>query len=305
MRDAILRICAEAEAAIDEGYSLVVLSDRAIVRRARARQFAAGLRRGAPPPGAAGQTDADRVGPGDGRGSRSSPSLPVGGLRRRRHQPVPGVRGSLAGPRDGWLDATEFPDDRKVVSAYRMGVAKGLLKVMAKMGISTLQSYKGAQIFEAVGLNDEVIDLCFVGTASRIQGVGLKTLAEETLRRHELGYPRLPEDRMPLLPNPGEFHWRAEGERHSWSPEAIAHLQVAARTGDREAYWRFAKHLNEDARARCTLRGLLRFKFGVQRPSGAAGRSRTGGRHRQAILHGCDELRLDFLPKPTRLWPSP
>ena len=81
-------------------------------------------------------------------------------------------------------------DDDKVVAAYRKGVAKGMLKVMAKMGISTLQSYKGAQIFEALGLKDEVINKCFVGTASRIQGVTFDVIAEETLRRHDLGFPR-------------------------------------------------------------------------------------------------------------------
>ncbi len=87
-------------------------------------------------------------------------------------------------------------DDDKVVAAYRKGVAKGMLKVMAKMGISTLQSYKGAQIFEALGLRDEIIQKCFVGTASRIQGVSFDVIAEETLRRHKLGYPDRIGDRM-------------------------------------------------------------------------------------------------------------
>ncbi len=91
--------------------------------------------------------------------------------------------------REGKLSPDRFPDDASVVKAYRKGVAKGMLKVMGKMGISTLQSYKGAQIFEAVGLRDDVIDLCFSETASRLQGVGFDVLADETLRRHELGYP--------------------------------------------------------------------------------------------------------------------
>src|SRR5690606_17427991 len=86
--------------------------------------------------------------------------------------------------RDGIL-AGDWTDER-IVAGYRAGVAKGMLKVMAKMGISTLQSYKGAQIFEAVGLNDEVISTSFVGTPSRIRGVGFEILAEESLRRHEL-----------------------------------------------------------------------------------------------------------------------
>ena len=154
-------------------------------------------------------------------------------------------------------------EDHDLVAAYRKGVAKGMLKVMAKMGISTLQSYKGAQIFEAVGLRDEVIDRCFVGTASRIQGVDFDVLAEEALRRHSLGYPEQNVDRLPVLQNPGEFHWRAEGERHMWDPAAISDLQVAARNNSADAYYRFAEHTNNDARTRCALRGLLRFKPGA------------------------------------------
>ena len=157
--------------------------------------------------------------------------------------------------------------------AYRKGVAKGMLKVMAKMGISTLQSYKGAQIFEAVGLRDEVIDRCFAGTASRIQGVDFDVLAEEALRRHALGYPEQAVDRLPVLPNPGEFHWRADGERHMWDPPAIADLQVAARNNSGDAYRRFAEHANRDARTRCALRGLLQFKAGRERRADSARRS--------------------------------
>ncbi|MCA9228964.1 MAG: glutamate synthase subunit alpha, partial [Planctomycetales bacterium] len=151
-------------------------------------------------------------------------------------------------------------DDDEIVTAYRKGVAKGMLKVMAKMGISTLQSYKGAQIFEALGLMDEVVERCFTGTASRVQGVSFEVLAEETLRRHGLGYPEREEEQLPVLPNVGEFHWRAEGERHTWDPQSIADIQVAARMNNRDAYFRFADHINNDERTRCSLRGLLKFK---------------------------------------------
>ncbi|MEO0531960.1 MAG: glutamate synthase-related protein, partial [Planctomycetota bacterium] len=152
--------------------------------------------------------------------------------------------------------------DQDLVAKYRKGVAKGMLKVMAKMGISTLQSYKGAQIFEALGLKDEVIDLCFTGTASRVQGVDFNVLGEEALRRHRLGFPSEGKIALPVLPNPGEFHWRAEGERHMWDPKSIADIQVAARNGDKDAYKRFADHINHDSRTRCQLRGLLEFKKG-------------------------------------------
>jgi len=165
--------------------------------------------------------------------------------------------------RDGLIDEELYSSDEKLVAQYKKSVAKGILKVMGKMGISTLQSYKGAQIFEAVGLKDEVVDRCFVGTASRIQGVDFEVLATESLRRHALGYPEDTKDYLPVLPNPGEFHWRAEGERHAWDPQSIADIQMAARGNDEQAYWRFSNHINEDAKVRCTLRGLLKLKEGA------------------------------------------
>ena len=165
--------------------------------------------------------------------------------------------------RDGLLSEEESPNDDSIVADYRKGVAKGMLKVMAKIGISTLQSYKGAQIFEAVGLGENVIDRCFKGTASRIKGVELDVLAEEALRRHELGYPSRDVVRLPVLPNPGDFHWRSGGELHMWNPDTIANLQVAARTNSKEAYKRFAEFSNNEATRRATLRGLLKFKEGV------------------------------------------
>ena len=163
---------------------------------------------------------------------------------------------------DGEMYDPVTKEDHELVAKYRKGVAKGMLKVMAKIGISTLQSYKGAQIFEAIGLRDEVIDRCFVGTASRVQGIGYEGIAEEALRRHALGFPPQNAVRLPVLPNPGEFHWRAEGERHMWDPKSIADIQVAARAGDKDAYERFAEHINHDSRTRCQLRGLLKLKPG-------------------------------------------
>ena len=159
---------------------------------------------------------------------------------------------------DGLLEE-EFSDE-KIVPAYKKAVAKGMLKVMGKMGISTLASYKGAQIFEAVGLNSEVIEKCFVGTASRIAGVGFDVLAEEGIRRHELGFPTRETQSLPVLPNDGQFHWRKEGEAHAWNPHTISEIQNAARTGDKNAYKRFSALVNEHNNKACFLRGLLKFK---------------------------------------------
>ena len=138
-----------------------------------------------------------------------------------------------------------------------------MLKVMAKMGISTLQSYKGAQIFEAVGLAEEVVERCFKGTASRVRGVGFDVLAEEMQRRHAFGFPPRDVVSLPVLPNPGDFHWRRHGDTHMWDPESIANLQVAARGNDEEAYWRFARQANEESTRHSTLRGLLTFIDGI------------------------------------------
>ena len=150
--------------------------------------------------------------------------------------------------------------DDDIIVSYRKAVAKGMLKVMAKMGISTLQSYKGAQIFEAVGLASDVIDLAFTGTASRVQGVGLEVLAEEMQKRHDLGYPNRNVIPLSVLPNPGDFHWRRHGETHMWDPQAVSFLQNAARSNSEDSYWTFANYINDHNTRNATLRGLLTFK---------------------------------------------
>ncbi len=160
----------------------------------------------------------------------------------------------------------DVKDDKTIIKNYIKAVDKGLLKVMSKMGISTLQSYKGAQIFEAIGLNAEVISRSFAGTSSKIDGVGFDVLAQEALRRHEIGFPARAESRaLPVLPNGGQYSWRKDGETHLFSPEVISSLQQA--TGSeagshnaREAYARYAKAINEQTGALCTLRGLFKLK---------------------------------------------
>jgi glutamate synthase (NADPH/NADH) large chain len=160
----------------------------------------------------------------------------------------------------------DFDTEDKVVYAYKKGVAKGMLKVMAKMGISTLQSYKGAQIFEVVGLASEIVNRCFLGTASRVQGVNFAVLEEESRRRHRIGYPDDPSQRIPVLTNPGDFHWRSGGDAHMWNPNTIFNLQVAARNNNADAYATFARFSNEDSTRRCTFRGLLKFRTDVNQP---------------------------------------
>ena len=137
---------------------------------------------------------------------------------------------------------------------------KGILKVMSKMGISTVQSYRGAQIFEAIGLNDDLVDRYFTRTPSRIQGIGLDIVEEETLQRHRSAFddPFLPG--MQELDMGGQYQWRRHGEFHQWNPEAIAKLQYATRSNDPRAYREFADDVNDQSRKMATLRGLLEFK---------------------------------------------
>jgi len=142
-------------------------------------------------------------------------------------------------------------------------IGKGLLKTISKMGISTIQSYNGAQIFEAVGLERGLVDRHFCGTASRIGGVGLESLAQEAIDRHERGF-RFDQSGPggELLPVGGMYAWRRDGEHHMWNPETIAELQHAVNdSGDsaQAKYDRYAELINEQATRRATLRGLLDF----------------------------------------------
>src|SRR5205085_11218471 len=124
-------------------------------------------------------------------------------------------------------------------------IGKGLLKTISKMGISTIQSYCGAQIFEAVGLEHKLIDKYFTGTASRIGGVGLELLSTEAMERHFRAYPRTGRD---VLPVGGVLQWRRDGEHHVWTPDTIAKLQHAVRSvnGDpRETYRAYAEMVND------------------------------------------------------------
>ena len=149
---------------------------------------------------------------------------------------------------------------------YVAAVEKGLLKIMAKMGISTLFSYRGAQIFEAVGLNRDLIDRHFTGTPSRIEGVGLKELGREALQRHRLGFGTQVDEEAQLLPVGGHYRWRRRGDRHLWNPATIAKLQAAARQGDPALFREYTELLEEEDRELCTLRGMLELDLDAAQP---------------------------------------
>src|SRR5262245_48044574 len=136
---------------------------------------------------------------------------------------------------------------------------KGLLKTFAKMGISTLHSYRGAQIFEAIGLDSELVARCFTGTASRVSGVGYDVIAREALLRHARAFPS---DGFPYpeLDPGGLYQWRTRGERHTFNPDTVSKLQIAVQRDSFEDYKEFSKAADADAEGASTLRGLLRFR---------------------------------------------
>jgi glutamate synthase (NADPH/NADH) large chain len=142
---------------------------------------------------------------------------------------------------------------------------KGLLKTFAKMGISTLSSYRGAQIFEAVGLDRALVGRCFTGTPSRVSGVSYDVLAREAALRHERAFPGAAWNYPELDPG-GLYQWRARGERHTFNPDTVARLQHAVRAADSdrgyESYKEFSRAADDEAERLCTLRGLFRFKYG-------------------------------------------
>lgn len=148
----------------------------------------------------------------------------------------------------------------QLMEKYRTSLDGGILKVMSKMGISTLQSYKGAQIFEALGLHSEVIDRCFVGTASRVQGATFDLLAMDAFELHERGWPSRETLIPPGMPESGEYHWRDGGEPHMNDPEGIANLQDAVHEKNQKAYDAYANNANNQGKI-IHLRGLLDFRY--------------------------------------------
>ncbi|MBF0532381.1 MAG: glutamate synthase large subunit [Candidatus Omnitrophica bacterium] len=149
---------------------------------------------------------------------------------------------------------------------YVKSTRKGLLKIISKMGISTIQSYCGAQIFEAVGLNEEFVEQYFTATPSRIGGIGIDTIAREVLLRHEAAFPREEKRQDQMLDVGGDYQWRISGEYHQINPETIAKLHFAVRTKNKAAYDKFAAYLNNRETNLASIRGLLRFKPGKAVP---------------------------------------
>ncbi|KHN23377.1 Glutamate synthase [NADH], amyloplastic [Glycine soja] len=266
LEEALDRICAEAHDAISDGYTTLVLSDRAFSRKRVA--VSSLLAVGAVHQHLVKTLERTRVAlviesaePREvhhfctlvGFGADAiCPYLAVEAIWRLQ------VDGKIPPKTNG-----EFYSKDELVKKYFKASNYGMMKVLAKMGISTLASYKGAQIFEALGLSSEVIERCFAGTPSRVEGATFEMLARDALKLHELAFPSrvfsAGSAEAKALPNPGDYHWRKGGEIHLNDPLAISKLQEAARTNSKDAYEQYSKLIHELNKA-CNLRGLLKFK---------------------------------------------
>jgi len=250
-------LCAQAEDAVRGGYSIVVISDRAV--------------------------DAERVAIPAllalsaihqhlvAKGLRTSTGLVVetGSAREVHHFALLGGYGAEAVHPYLALEtllAMSGEGGSNAIKNYVKAVGKGLKKVMSKMGISTYMSYTGAQCFEAVGLSRTLVDRYFNGTASKVSGIGILELAEEAIRVHHAAFG----DKDPVLAGAldagGDYAWRVRGEEHAWTPDAIAKLQHAARKNSTQTYKEYAALINDQSRRLLTLRGLFEFRFDQCKP---------------------------------------
>jgi len=253
--NALDRICREASCAVQEGYSFVILSDRGVNKEYAA--LPALLATSAVHHHLVGDT------------CRSQIALIVESAEPREVHHFALLFGYGAGAINPYLayEAIGYLVQEKQLELdvktaqknYIKAVNKGILKILSKMGISTLQSYRGAQIFEALGLDKEVIQRCFTGTVSRIGGVDFNVITQETLIRHHDAYPER-EIPMPYLATGGIYQWKRDGEFHLWNPDTITALQDATRNNDFQRYKEFAQLINDQSQNPTTLRSLLKFK---------------------------------------------
>jgi len=255
--EAIEQLCSRAETAALNRRSLIILTDRKLPEHM------------APIPAllAASAVNRRLV----SRGSRTSSSIIVETGEAREVHHVAALLGYGATAVNPYLafetvaDLVERGaldveiDVTMALEHYMDALRKGLLKIMSKMGVSTLRSYRGAQVFEAVGLNEDVVERYFSGTSSRIGGIGLSEIYGEANARYDAMVNVRPETAT-LLPSGGHYSYRKDGERHLWTPESISALQQATRRNDVELYRKYARSINDQARSQSTLRGLFRFK---------------------------------------------
>ncbi len=164
----------------------------------------------------------------------------------------------IIGEQIGENDITEFTFE-EAINNYNKAIGKGILKVMNKIGISTLNSYRGSQLFECIGINTMIIDKYFPNTPSRIQGIGLYGIEKEIAKRHQKAFSKIDIAASLDLEIGGEYRWRRDGEKHMFNPMSIAKLQKAVRNNEADSYKEFAEMINEQSKKLMTIRGLFEF----------------------------------------------
>ena len=257
MVEALDRLCREAERAVREGTSIIILSDRLVSRDK------------VPIPSLLANAAVNQHLVRSGLRTSVSIIVESGEPREVMHFALLlGYGATAVNPNLAFETIASFLEEdltfkgltiQDAVENYIQAIEKGLLKIFSKMGISTLRSYRGAQIFEAIGLSDEFIDQYFSRTPSRIGGIGIQDVAREALARHDAAYRhRLIGPQM--LPSGGEYAYRRGGRRHMWTVDAIHNLQRATREDSFELYQRFAESINNQEGRHTTLRSLFAFK---------------------------------------------
>ncbi len=284
---------AQASHAVDSGYTILILSDRGV-----SEEFA-------PIPSLLATAGVHHHLVRQGARTRCALVVESGDAREVHHVAL--LMGYGAGAVNPYLAFESLEDmlrqrllegishDKAVIN-YIRALNKGILKVMSKMGISTLQSYCGAQIFEAIGLESKFVDRYFTHTASRIGGVGLEVVASEVLKRHTHAFP-MRSPAPPDLEPGGEYQWRRDGEFHLFNPDTVFKLQHATRSGQYRVYKEYTTLVNDQSRQLGTLRGPAGLQ--ADAAGGCSGRGRTGRVDRQAVRHGGDVVRIDQ-PRGTR-----
>ncbi len=256
---ALTRICAEVIEAIDDGANIIVLSDRHASPRL------------APIPSLLLVSAVHQHLVREKARSRAGLIVEAGDVRETHHMALLVSYGAAAvNPYlavDSVIDMArrgliELPE-RKAVLNYVKAAGKGVLKVMSKMGISTIASYTGAQVFEAVGLDQGLVDRYFTGTTSKLGGVGLDVLAEEVARRHHFAFDeREGELAHREIETGGDYHWRRDGEYHLFNPETVFKLQQATRAQDYRLFKQYTRLVDDQSERLATLRGLLKLRTG-------------------------------------------
>ena len=256
LKEALTRLFSEVSSSLDDGFGLIILSDRGV----NAEQV--------PIPILLATSGVHHHLIRSGSRSKTSILVETGEAREIHHFALLAGYGAEAiNPYLAFEQLTQSLKEGMIAgelteqeahSHYIKAINKGMLKIFSKMGISTLRSYCGAQIFEAVGLDHHVVERYFTGTVSRIEGINLETIAEEALRRHRRAYGGyVDQDSLDIG---GDYKYRRGGERHMWTPETIATLQRATRENDYNQFKIFSRAIDEQSQALCTLRGLFRLK---------------------------------------------